>query len=108
MFEILVTWHILKHSQITVSPNSQMCESGFKAGMGNILSSPCRVEEGVPQGSVLSVTCFAVAINSIINEVSSAVCASLFVDDLAIYCTAYDAASACRYLQKYINCLQMG
>ena len=23
-------WHILKHSQITVSPNSQICERGFK------------------------------------------------------------------------------
>ena len=30
MFEIPVTWHILKHSQITVSPNSQMCERGFR------------------------------------------------------------------------------
>ena len=29
MFEIPITWHILKHSQITVSPNSQMCERGF-------------------------------------------------------------------------------
>ena len=28
MFDIPVTWHI-KHSQITVSPNSQMCERGF-------------------------------------------------------------------------------
>ena len=31
--------------------------------------------------------------------------ASLFVDDLAIYCTAYDALSACRYLQKGINAI---
>ena len=30
MFEIPVTWYILKCSQITVSPNSQMCERGFK------------------------------------------------------------------------------
>ena len=28
---------------------------------------------------------------------------TLFVDDLAIYCTGYDAASTCRYLQRYIN-----
>ena len=28
--EIPVTWHILKHSQIIVSPNSQMCERGLR------------------------------------------------------------------------------
>ena len=31
MFEIPVTWHILKHSQITVSPNSQMCERSLRS-----------------------------------------------------------------------------
>ena len=30
--------------------------------VGNTLSSPFRLEEGVSQGIVLSVTCFAVAI----------------------------------------------
>ena len=68
----------------------------IKVRVGNTLSSPFKLEEGVPLGSVLSVTCFAVAINSVISEISSPVRASLFVDDLAIYCTAYDAESACR------------
>ena len=36
MFEIPVTWHIQQHSQIIVSPNSQMRERGF------ILASPYR------------------------------------------------------------------
>ena len=67
------------------------------------MSSPFKLEEGVPQGSVLSVTCFAVAINSVISEIFSPVRASLFVDDLAIYCTAYGAESDCRYIQKSIN-----
>ncbi|XP_066962151.1 uncharacterized protein [Macrobrachium rosenbergii] len=48
-------------------------------------------------------TPFAVAINSILDEVPSPVRASLFVDDLVIYCTTYDAISACRYLQKAID-----
>ena len=52
---------------------------------------------------MLSITCFAVAIKSVISEISSPVRASLFVDDLAIYCTAHDAESACRYIQKSIN-----
>ena len=70
----------------------------IKVRVGNTLSSPFKLEESVPQGSVLGVTCFAVAINSVISEISSLVRASLSVDDLAIYCTAYDAESACRYI----------
>ncbi|XP_064090796.1 uncharacterized protein LOC135204571 [Macrobrachium nipponense] len=61
------------------------------------------MEEGVPQGSVLSVTCFAIAIDNIMKSVSAPVRASLFVDDFAIYVTTYDAVSACNYLKKVIN-----
>ena len=75
----------------------------IKVRVGNVLSNAFKQEEGVPQGSVLSVTLFAVAINGILDEVPNPVRASLFVDDLAIYCTAYDAISACRYVQKAIN-----
>ena len=77
---------------------SFLSDRSIKVRVGNTLSSPFKWEEGVPQGSVLSVICFAVAINSVISEIYSPVRASLFVDDLAIYCTAYDAESACRYI----------
>ena len=82
---------------------SFLSDRPVKVRVGNTLSSPFTLDESVPQGSVLSVTCFAVAINSVINDISSPVLTSLFVDDLAIYCTAYDAESACRYIQKSIN-----
>ena len=75
----------------------------IKVRVGNTLSQPFMQEEGVPQGSVLSVTLFSVAINNILEEVAPPVKCSLFVDDLAIYCTGYDAASTCRYLQRSIN-----
>ena len=75
----------------------------LKVKVGNSISSPFLQEEGVPQGSVLSVTLFAVAINSILEEVSPPVKGSLFVDDLAVYVTSYDAVSACNFLQKSIN-----
>ena len=65
-------------------------------------------EEGVPKGSVLSVTLFFVAINNILKEVAPPIKYFLFGDDLAIYCTGYDAASTCRYLQRSINQLQSG
>ena len=100
----------------------QMCKMGFRGKMmqfissfltdrfikvriGNTFSSPYELEEGVPQGSVLSVTCFAIAINSIAESVSSPVKASLFVDDFAIYVTTYDAVAACNYLQRSIDAI---
>ena len=85
---------------------SFLSDRSIKVMVGNTLSSPFKLEEGVPQGSVLSVTCFAVAINSVISEISSLVRGSLFVDDLGIYCTAYDAESACRHRQKSINSIR--
>ena len=85
--------------------HSFLMDRFIKVRVENVLSSAYKQEEGVPQGSVLSVTLFAVAINGILDEVSNPVRASLFVDDLAIYCTAYDAISACRYLQKSINAI---
>ena len=75
----------------------------IKVRVGNTLSQPFMQEEGVLQGSVLSVTLFSVAINNILKEVAPPVKCFLFVDDLAIYSTGYDAVSTCRYLQRSIN-----
>ena len=55
----------------------------IKVRVGNTLSHPFMQEEGVPQGSVLSVTLFSVAINNILKEVAPPVKCYLFVDDLA-------------------------
>ena len=77
----------------------------IKVRVGNKLSSSYELEEGVPQGSVLSVTCFAIAIDSIVESVALPVRGSLFVDDFAIYVTTYDAVSACNYLQRSINAI---
>ena len=85
--------------------NSFLSERFLKVRVGNSVSAPFIQEEGVPQGSVLSVTCFAVAINSILEVVTPPVKSSLFVDDLAIYCTSYDALSACKHLQNSIDAI---
>ena len=99
---------------------NELCELGFKGNMlrflknflanrfikvkvGNKTSNPFKQEEGVPQGSILSVTLFSIAINKVASTVSLPVSCSLFVDDLAIYCTSYDAVSACRHLQTAID-----
>ena len=46
-----------------------------------ILSEASALEDGVPQGSIPSVTLFAVAINSVLPD---GVYSSLYVDDLSI------------------------
>ena len=83
--------------------HSFLSDRYIKVRVGNTISEPFLQEEGVPQGSVLSVTLFSIAINGILETVTPPVKCSLFVDDLAIYCTGYDASSTCQYLQRSIN-----
>ena len=54
----------------------------FRVKIGDTVSDRCRQEEGVPQGCVLSVTLFALAINGITSVLPPGVLYTLFVDDL--------------------------
>ena len=60
-------------------------------------------EEGLPQGSVLSVTCFAVAINEIAKQLSTDVQCTLYVDDFVIFTSAVNPAHSSRLIQTTIN-----
>jgi len=75
----------------------------IKVRVGDSISRKYKQEEGVPQGSVLSVTCFSVAINKIVQAVAPPVRCSLFVDDFALYCRGYSAVEVCRHIQRAIN-----
>ena len=41
--------------------------------------------EGVPQGSMLSILCFALAFNDVVSALLSCIQCSLFVNDFTIY-----------------------
>ena len=71
--------------------------------VGSILSEACTLEDGVPQGSILSVTLFAVAINSAISVLPYGVHSSLYVDDLSISFSAARMSLIERKLQLSIN-----
>ena len=78
-------------------------ERKFRVKVGSSLSSNFVQQEGVPQGSVLSVVCFALAINDLADVLSPDVRHLLYVDDLMIYTTASSSAVASRRIQLAIN-----
>ena len=75
----------------------------LKVRVGSEFSSPYLQEEGMPQGSVLSVTLFAVAINGLMEHIPAGVQGSLFVDDFAVYCSGSNAFEAGRKVQAAID-----
>jgi len=78
----------------------------FKVRIGSSLSQSFLQQEGVPQGSVLSVTCFAMAINSLPECVGPDVKCSLYVDDFVIYSSSHSMAALERRLQRTIDKIQ--
>ncbi|GFW49697.1 putative RNA-directed DNA polymerase from transposon X-element [Trichonephila clavipes] len=67
------------------------------------LSAPFTQAEGVPQGSILSVTLFICHISHILHVLSPSIQASLYVDDLQISCEGSDMRMIERQLQSAVN-----
>jgi len=75
----------------------------FSVHLGACLSRLFDQEMGVPQGSVLSVTLFALKINSIVKAISPGVKCSLYMDDfLIVYRSKYIHIIE-RHLQRSLN-----
>jgi hypothetical protein len=67
--------------------------------LGIVLSVRYPEENGVPQGSVLRVTLFAISIDGLVNAVGPSVTTSLYVDDVAIYFSSRSMGTMERKLQ---------
>ena len=74
-------------------------ERTFQTRIDNVYSNIFTLDNGVPQGSVLSGTLFALAINDIVNLLPQGVQNSLYVDDFAIYYSS----SSLRHIQRILN-----
>uniref|UniRef100_A0A1Y1L8P1 Reverse transcriptase domain-containing protein n=2 Tax=Photinus pyralis TaxID=7054 RepID=A0A1Y1L8P1_PHOPY len=71
--------------------------------VGNTLSERQFLENGIPQGSTLSCTLFGIAINSISENVNSAIGRCLYVDDLCIISSGDTIGAITRKLQPSIE-----
>ena len=75
----------------------------FQVRIGTTLSDIQLQEEGVPQGSILSVTLFNIKINSITNCLNPGVDSYLYLDDFCITSKSKYIRTAERQLQQSIN-----
>lgn len=75
----------------------------FQVRLGTTLSDIFVQENGVPQGGVLSVTLFAIKINTIAKVIPRSIAYSLYVDDLQISSSSCNPSSCERQLQLAIN-----
>jgi hypothetical protein len=75
----------------------------FRVRLGNVLSISNEQENGVPQGSALIVTLFAIAINSVVRASYPHVSPYLYVYDVAISYASTSMDTIERRLQLTIN-----
>ena len=78
----------------------------FKVHVGTTLSDLQGQEEGVPQGSILSVTLFSIKINNIVKALNPGVDCSLYVDDFLICYRSKHMHTIERQLQQCLNKIQ--
>lgn len=75
----------------------------FRARIGTTLSTSRTLENGVPQGSTLSVTLFIIAVNDLASDLGHNVDTCMYVDDLTIMYRAVNMRDINRSLQSTIN-----
>ena len=82
---------------------SFLSDRKFRVHIGTTLSDIQNQEEGVSQGSILSVTVFNIKINSITNCLNPGIDKYLFVDDFCITSSSKYIHTVERQLQQGIN-----
>ncbi|CAD6221996.1 GSCOCG00011700001-RA-CDS, partial [Cotesia congregata] len=91
------------HENIIQYIQNFLKDRSIQVKVNDILSSKKEIANGVPQGSVLSVTLFLIAINDIVNCIPAPVQGLLYADDLIIYCSGSQVNNICDLLQEVLN-----
>ena len=99
-------YHMGIHGKMLNFVFNYLKERSIKVRIGNTLSKSRTTHSGVPQGGVLSATCFLIAINTILDTLPHNIKGSLYADDLVIYHTSKKVRSSSRQLQNTIKRLE--
>ncbi|GFW36338.1 probable RNA-directed DNA polymerase from transposon BS [Trichonephila clavipes] len=75
----------------------------FHVRIGHLSSHKFIQDQGVPRGSVLSVTLFNIHMSSILGHLPTSVRGMLYVDDLQVFCQGSDMRLIERQLQTTVN-----
>jgi hypothetical protein len=81
-------------------------DRGIQVRVGNTLSAQHPILNGIPQGSVISVYCFLLLINDVVNRIPAPIHTRLFADDLNISLTTSNLQYAKNILQICLSNLQ--
>ncbi|XP_050534883.1 uncharacterized protein LOC126901957 [Daktulosphaira vitifoliae] len=103
VIDILSSWSIDGHMLMFLY--NFLTDRTTQVKLDNVLSDHTKTENGLPQGSVLSVTLFLVAINDIFSNIQKPVKYPLFADDCNIYCSGINTKTTVDLLQTSINSL---
>lgn len=83
-----------------------LADRRIQVRVDHILSDSKKVENGFPQGAVLSVILFLVDINDVLDHIPKPVKGNLFADDLIVYCSGKNLKHTAGLVQKTLDSLQ--
>ena len=67
------------------------------------LSNPTIIQNGIPQGSAISVTLFLIGINEVIKSIKPPIQGNLFADDLTLTCSGKNINTTIELLHAWMN-----
>ncbi|CAI6359452.1 unnamed protein product [Macrosiphum euphorbiae] len=91
------------HGNMLKFINNHIRERTFQVKIKSTLSDPFANENGVVQGSSISVTLFLIAINEMTTQVPPPTMIKLFADDALIYCKGKNVSSIKNQLQLTLD-----
>lgn len=86
---------------------SYLKERHFRVAVGGALSDRMEQTNGVPQGSILAVTLFAIGMNSLFNRIPKGVKIFVYADDILLLVSGLNAKAVRRVLQKAVKCVSV-
>lgn len=75
----------------------------IKTRVNGVLSETKNLENGVPQGSILSVTLFLISIDDAGKDIKAPIIVRKYADDICIICKGINIVSSQKIVQKALD-----